>query len=764
MISLSRSARLAAVLSILLVALSSVPARADFAPRWSTSELVKQADVIVTGHVADVAAGWDGDTIYTYVTLDLTAVLKGWVPERQIIIKQLGGRVDDLALLVAGQPSFTRGQDVLVFLEARPRDHSLSVTAQWQGQWAIQTDAVSGRPIATRRVPGTSDRQAFGAGVDAESLSVLIGEVRRLVDSRSLAPSASKAAVVVSPRDARLATPVLAVDASAFMRPLADNSRSRPVRTGCFSRFDTGGLVVSVNDPCEELSPHGGTLAISGVWVNTATAPGGPDGFMRVVQGGFSVNGGPIAHEYLEVPACFDQVKAHELAHAIGQISEASGAMQPFLDRACLRSGQDPILAGVPRSGGRLSIAGSTTTAVAAAAVTVQTARITVTPAAAQANGPSGSPSISADGRYIAFLSRAPNLTGGSASVSSILIRDNQTGHFASVGENVPNTIARITADGRYVVFHQAGRPRNTVTVYERVSGTSSIITVPDDSLSTDVLSVSDDLRYVAYLAGGAPIPARSGFVLDRQTGATTRIPSDTVGVSALLLSPDGRLVAYTIPTGGGMFVLDRQTGRNTRVSDSGQFAVTFSVDDSVLLMNYGLFDLASERPLLLPTAGFANSLAMSSSGAFVAYVPAGVSPSPIHVFDRSTGQTVRASVSTGGTAADGSSSSPSMASSGIVTYQSSATNLVRDDTNAADDVFIAKGGLDAGLPAEPLSLAATVTRVGTAATVTLTWNAPTRPQVRRRQTTSFKPDPDRGAPTLPPFSRAPSARSSPRP
>ena len=77
----------------------------------SGAELASGSDVILSGRVIEVAAGWDADTIYTYVTIAVDEVVKGWVPERRVTLKQLGGRVDDLALIVDDQASFTRGEE-----------------------------------------------------------------------------------------------------------------------------------------------------------------------------------------------------------------------------------------------------------------------------------------------------------------------------------------------------------------------------------------------------------------------------------------------------------------------------------------------------------------------------------------------------------------------------------------------------------------------------------------------------------------------------
>jgi hypothetical protein len=90
---ISRLVAAALVASVLL--LTAAAAQANLAPRWSDDQLTDFATVIVAGRVAAVASGADTtvDTIYTYVTVDVTDVLKGWLPESRIVIKQIGGAV-----------------------------------------------------------------------------------------------------------------------------------------------------------------------------------------------------------------------------------------------------------------------------------------------------------------------------------------------------------------------------------------------------------------------------------------------------------------------------------------------------------------------------------------------------------------------------------------------------------------------------------------------------------------------------------------------
>ncbi|MEN6642915.1 MAG: calcium-binding protein, partial [Armatimonadia bacterium] len=79
----------------------------------------------------------------------------------------------------------------------------------------------------------------------------------------------------------------------------------------------------------------------------------------------------------------------------------------------------------------------------------------------AQANRHSGNPSISADGRYVAFESCASNLVAGDTNRSpDVFVHDRTTGtttrvSVATGGEqaNYDSNNPSISADGRYVAF-----------------------------------------------------------------------------------------------------------------------------------------------------------------------------------------------------------------------------------------------------------------------------------------------------------------------
>ena len=107
------------------------------------------------GRVVAASAHWDdaAGTIYTFVTID---VVKSWglpgAPPR-VIVKQLGGIVGDTAFVVGGQARFEVGEDVLVFLDVRPRDNTLSVAGLEQGKWVL-TGSADAATAAAREIRG----------------------------------------------------------------------------------------------------------------------------------------------------------------------------------------------------------------------------------------------------------------------------------------------------------------------------------------------------------------------------------------------------------------------------------------------------------------------------------------------------------------------------------------------------------------------------------------------------------------------------------
>jgi Tol biopolymer transport system component len=243
--------------------------------------------------------------------------------------------------------------------------------------------------------------------------------------------------------------------------------------------------------------------------------------------------------------------------------------------------------------------------------VTGDTTRVSVDSSGTQATGVSWSSAISADGRYVAFYSPASNLVAGDTNgMSDVFVHDRVTGDTTRVSVASSGTQAddysgspAISADGRYVAF--ASSASNLVAggdtallsqdifIHDRVSGATTRVSVGTGGTQANNISqapkISADGRYVAFYSAASNLVAGDTnartdvFVRDRVTGVTTRVSVATSGAQAngssyvCGISGDGRYVAFYSAasnlvagdTNGtyDVFVRDRVTGATTRVS-----------------------------------------------------------------------------------------------------------------------------------------------------------------------------------------------------
>lgn len=164
-----------------------------------------------------------------------------------------------------------------------------------------------------------------------------------------------------------------------------------------------------------------------------------------------------------------------------------------------------------------------------------------------QTNGASLNASVSADGRFVAFESLASNLVSGDSGFRDIFVADRLLGvtERISVGSsgqsNADSSLAKISGDGRYVVFQSgasnlvANDTNGKVDIFirdrllgtiERVSMGAAGAQANNNSFSA---AVSFDGTWVAFhsdatnLIAGDSNNATDVFVRNRVSGATTR-------------------------------------------------------------------------------------------------------------------------------------------------------------------------------------------------------------------------------------------------
>jgi Tol biopolymer transport system component len=323
-----------------------------------------------------------------------------------------------------------------------------------------------------------------------------------------------------------------------------------------------------------------------------------------------------------------------------------------------------------------------------------ETTRLSVSSHEARANARSRSPSISLAGRFVAFRSEATNLiprdTNGE---DDVFVRDRKTGTTRRVSVSSGGEQARrwshspsISADGRFVAFESEApnlvrgdtNREIDVFVHDRMTRRTTRVSVSsrgEQANSTSLNAapaISASGRFVAFRSLATNLVPNDlnrefdVFLHDRRTGRTERVSVNSAGEEANgksygpAISARGRFVAFTswaTNLAGHMnqldvFIHDRATGKTSRVGPG------YSIGDP----------------------------SISADGRFVAFDGGWV----IFVWDRVTRETERVDISSNGTPANRKSLSPAISANGrFVAFESRATNLVPRDVNGLADIFV---------------------------------------------------------------------------
>jgi Tol biopolymer transport system component len=276
------------------------------------------------------------------------------------------------------------------------------------------------------------------------------------------------------------------------------------------------------------------------------------------------------------------------------------------------------------------------------------TGRITlasVTAAGRASNGSSEHPRLSGDGRYVVFATVAPNLVGsnGSESWPQVLRRDRVTGAIVLVSHGAGNRPANgwsgdpdISEDGRYVVFDSratdleppdANGSGTDIYRFDATDGSVRRISLATDgrqpatghSLSP---AISGDGGRVAFAStapldlepagrtrGGTP-PMRAVFLRDIAAGVTRRVSTAKKGQAMNgpsyfpAISADGRRVAFV----------------STATNLAGEARAARQENLYVLDVDDGALRLVSRSATGGPPDGFCRHPALSGDGRYVVF------------------------------------------------------------------------------------------------------------------------------------------------
>lgn len=301
----------------------------------------------------------------------------------------------------------------------------------------------------------------------------------------------------------------------------------------------------------------------------------------------------------------------------------------------------------------------------------------TVTMASVDANGVQGDgislqPAISADGRFVAFTSFAANFAPGDGNgTADIFIKDTQTGVLALVSTGTDGMPANgesghpaISADGRFVAFQSRadnlvegdGNGRSDVFIKDTQTGGLALVSadaagVPGNKASGfDALALSADGRYVIFeseadnLVGGDVNGKRDVFLKDTQTGAIALTSTGAAGAQG----EDDSYLSVAISADGVMAFFS-SNANNLAAADTVNKTDIFRKNTQT-----GVVDLLATDSTGVPGDGASDRLAVTPDGFLVAFSSAAAnlvaddanSKTDIFLKDLRTGETVLVSTS----------------------------------------------------------------------------------------------------------------------
>jgi Tol biopolymer transport system component len=342
-------------------------------------------------------------------------------------------------------------------------------------------------------------------------------------------------------------------------------------------------------------------------------------------------------------------------------------------------------------------------------------------------SGWSGSPVISGDGRFIAFVSTATNIvTLANNQRAQIFRYDLQTGSNILVTVNSLGTqpgigsssAPRISHDGRFITYQtSAANLGSAAGVYRFDADLRTNVYLPSSVVNL-APSMSRDGHRVAYSLGTQQVRVR-----DMASGTDVYTTSATVSSAAL--SPEGTRLLYRF---GNLLAAADLVGNSNLVSffstNSIPSAAQWSRNDRYFAFvtpsnavpggvpadtngvnDVYLYDLLSRTLTLVSVNasltnsgnGPSDSPAVSGDGRFVVFrsfatnLVAGITNSPnIFLYDRVSGSNTLLTVAPGLRGWTSRASKPTLsANNSTIAFQSWSSGLITNDLNRGQDVFM---------------------------------------------------------------------------
>ncbi|MCG8651490.1 MAG: hypothetical protein MI861_16735, partial [Pirellulales bacterium] len=363
-----------------------------------------------------------------------------------------------------------------------------------------------------------------------------------------------------------------------------------------------------------------------------------------------------------------------------------------------------------------------------------------VTSKSIQPDGDSRNASISDNLQFIAFTSTARNLVSDDTNnMADVFVYNRHAREVESITRFSSGVSAStrpsISGDGRFVAFSSFASEFvvndtngvEDVFVYDRENDSFERVSVDaggnqlaDRSRSA---SMTPDGRFVAFVtdnhASGPVFRQGDIFVRDRITNTTEQISISAAGVTFVdpKISADGNVIVFRKDGNDDILVFERgmgvreigRQGRNAEVSQDGRFVSYEAPLGSSPRMIF-VYDLQQNTEQVVSinaddVIGDGNSFgaSLSEDGRFIVYNSTAENLVPgdtnsfvdTFIYDRVNDRVRRVSIGRDGTQGDGDSLSVTISRDGrLIAFQSSASNIVPQDSNSSDDIFFVQNPL----------------------------------------------------------------------
>jgi len=339
--------------------------------------------------------------------------------------------------------------------------------------------------------------------------------------------------------------------------------------------------------------------------------------------------------------------------------------------------------------------------------------RVSVNANGIEGNHSSKSPAISADGRYVAFQSDTTNLVpNDNNNFTDIFVYDRQTRQIRRISIDGNGTegdfvsfFPAISSDGHYIAYQSDATNlvenddnRTTdIFLHELKTGITELISADSNGQQGNSTSsepaISANGQYIAFYSNATNLVKKDTnrnldvFVHDRETGETARVSVTSEGLQA-----NGTSFGATISAEGDHIAFS-SNATNLVKNDNNE-----TTDIFIHNRQTGETTLVSLGSDGQQGNDASFNVALSADGRYVAFSSRASNlvdndtneVEDIFVHDRQTNETVRVSVNTSGQQADGRSFGANLSADGrYIVFNSDANNLVADDNNNSTDVFI---------------------------------------------------------------------------